>query len=282
MDQRRRVERETPASRLAEAEREIWTPASGIAPLGYHLTARLTDDRVLAPTAAARRELASIIYDQGEERGLVAFGAADNHLHIAAACDRATASELARYTLMSLRWRLQLSAAFEPCRIRPIVDQRHLGNTAGYAFRQEARHGVECDPFHDASSLVDLLGLRRLGPKTSARFRSLLPRLSPHVLAATAGIPAPKSAVIKPELLAEAALSAAGLPRFAHNNPSLQARCAAAHLLAAPADQVGALLGVTDRTIRRLRTMRPDAALLEAIKGQLLMRSAALLPAGGE
>jgi hypothetical protein len=231
---------------------------------------------VLVSTAAERRELANIVYEQGEERGLVAFGAADNHLHVAAACDRETASELARYMLMSLRWRLQLSAAFEPCRIRPIVDQRHLGNTVGYAFRQDKRHGVECDPFRDASSLVDLLGLRRLGPKTSARFRALLPRVGRSALATMAGLPVAKGATIKPDLLAEAALSAAGLPRFAHNNLSMQARCAAAHLLAAPADQVAALLGVTARTIRRLRAMRPDAALLAAIKGQLLMRSADL------
>jgi hypothetical protein len=96
-----------------------------------------------------------------------------------------------------------------------------------------------------------------------------------------AGFPVAKGATIKPELLAEAALSAAGLPRFAHNNLSMQTRCAAAHLMAAPADQVAALLGVTARTIRRLRAMRPDTALLDAIKGQLLMRSADL-PTRGE
>ena len=270
MDQKRA--RPTPSSRLAEAEPTLWTPASGRAPIAYHLTARLTDNRVIAATPAERRELARVVYEQGEARGLVAFGAADDHLHAIAACDRMTAGDLARFLLISLRWRLQLAAEFEPCRLRPIHDQRHLDNGVRYVFRQEERHGIASDPFHDASSLADLAGLRVLGPETRARVKKLLPRLD----VGTLGLVVPAGSVaVSQHLLADATLSAAGLVHFEHNAASKVARCAAVHALAAPSPIVAALLGVTDRTVRRLREARPDQELLRAIKRQLAIRSAA-------
>lgn len=253
----------------------MWTPANGRAPIGYHLTARLTDNRVIAATPAERRELARVVYEQGEARGLLAFGAADDHLHAIAACDRTVAGDLARFLLISLRWRLQLAAEFDPCRIRPIHDQRHLENGVRYVFRQEERHGIASDRFHDASSLVDLVGLRVLGPQTRARIKKLLPRLNTSTL----GLTAPTGNVtVNQQLLAEATLSAAGLTRFEHNTASKVARVAAVHALAAPSPVVAGLLGVTDRTVRRLREMRPDQELLRAIKRQLAIRSAEPAP----
>ena len=55
---------------------------------------RLRDDRVIAPTTAARRTLAGVVLGLGREPGLLAFSGADTHVHLLVACDRADSARI--------------------------------------------------------------------------------------------------------------------------------------------------------------------------------------------
>jgi hypothetical protein len=133
------------------------------------VTIRLEDDRPIATTPAALRVVARVVLQQGEERGLLAFGAADDHLHAALAADRASAGAFARYVESALVWQLGLAARFERARIRPLHDQKHAYNTFHYAHRQDSRHELDLDRAREGTSLPDLLGLRILDTSLIAR-----------------------------------------------------------------------------------------------------------------
>lgn len=271
---------ETPATR---AERELgvgerWSPDTMRVPVGVHIVLRLLDDRVIAQTVTQRRALAHVVYEQGEHRGLVAFRAADTHLHIVIVGSRFEAGMLARYVAMSLRWRLELGAPFLPASIRPLVDRRHLENGVRYAFKQEAHHGILLDPFHEASSLPDVVGLRVLGRATAMRLAASLPRLSKSALLADGGLelgPAPSEADVAEHLL-DATLAAAGLPELKLDDVSHAARRAAVHAVGLKTRELAVLLEVDPASVRRLRRKAPDKKLVAAIQRQLALRCAAL------
>jgi hypothetical protein len=269
----------TPAAR---AERELgiderWSPDAVRAPIGFHIVLRLVDDRVIVRTAAERRTLSLVLYEQGEGRGLVAFRAADTHLHILMIGSRFEAGMLARYVAMSLRWQLGLGAPFLPANIRPLMDRRHLENGVRYAFKQEPHHGIDLDPFHDASSLLDMVGLRVLGAATAARLFAALPRLSKATLLADGGLElgdTPSEAAVAEHLL-EATLAAGGLASLTRNDASHAARCAAVHAVALKTSVVAAALGIDPASVRRLRRKTPDSKLVAAIQRQLALRAGA-------
>ena len=131
------------------------TSSSSLAaePIGFHITFRLADDRPIAPTVAALRALARIVLEQGECRGLLAFGAADDHLHALLATHRVSAGDFAKYVESALRQRLALKAPFEPARIRALQDQRHAYNTFHYVQRQDSRHELDHDLVREGTSL---------------------------------------------------------------------------------------------------------------------------------
>jgi len=81
-------------------------------PLAHHLMLRLRDDRVIAPTTAARRTLAGVVLGLGREPGLLAFSGADTHVHLLVACDRAASGQLARRAEISLTRRLAPGVGF--------------------------------------------------------------------------------------------------------------------------------------------------------------------------
>jgi hypothetical protein len=175
---------------------------------------------------------------------------------------------LARYTTMSLRWRLELGAPFQPPAIRPLVDRRHLENAVRYAFKQEPHHGIVLDPFHDASSLPDLVGLRALSPATVGRFSATLPRVTKTSLLEDGGLalgPMPSRDEL-PATLLEATLAAAGLATLGLDDASHAARCAAAHAVSLPAAELGGILQIAPASVRRLRDKQPLAALLSATR----------------
>ena len=145
--------------------------------LGHHLMFRTDDDRVLAPSVPQRRALARTVHRLAEDSGLLAFGSADNHLHVVALVDRAQAGVLAHRIACSLRWALALPVPLFPTRFRAIEDQDHLKTAFHYALGQRNRHGVQSDPFLDACSLPDLLGLRLGHWDLIARVREHLPRV---------------------------------------------------------------------------------------------------------
>ena len=95
--------------------------------IGFHVTMRLDDGRVLAPGAGARRRAARVFYEQGDARGLVAFRVADTHAHALLVCSREVAGQFALYCETSLRHRLRLERAFETARVRSIED--HVTST---------------------------------------------------------------------------------------------------------------------------------------------------------
>jgi hypothetical protein len=127
---------------------------------------RLSEDRVIATTAAERRLVARVVLKQGEQAGMFAMAAADTHLHAAAGCSERAAKKFAQRIGSSLRQRLGLPVGFLPTRPKPIQDIWHLRSALTYILDQSRRHGLATDPFFEATNLPDLLGLRVLGRYT--------------------------------------------------------------------------------------------------------------------
>ena len=146
--------------------------------LGFHLMFRLEDDRVIAPSAAKRRTLARPVYRVCEDCQLLCFGAADTHLHVEVTDPPERLGRLTQRLTESLRRSLRIPVRFARPHIKPLRDQHHLVNTFHYGLNQRNRHGVRSDPFLDASSLPELLGMRNFPTDSLRRVREFLPRLT--------------------------------------------------------------------------------------------------------
>lgn len=92
-----------------------------------------------------------MLLSQGEERGLLAFGATENHVHETLAAGRDSAGSFAHYVETALRWQLDLGARFERAHIRSLNDQRHAYNAFHYVHRQDAPSGA-----FDEKASIDL------------------------------------------------------------------------------------------------------------------------------
>lgn len=256
-------------------------------PIGYHVTLRLEDDRPIATTKAARRLLARVVLTQGKQRGLLAFGVADDHLHAELATDRASAGAFALYVETALRWQLGLGARFDRARIRPLYDQRHAYNTFHYAHRQDSRHELALDHAREGTSLPDLLGLRVLDPSLIARVRTHLPRIrrgdlverfSPGVFERS------PSGAIRLEVLAEAAAAALALPDLRGRSVDVwRARRAAVHAAGpeVPSRLLGDCLGFGVRAVQAVRTLPGEPALIRAVEKQAILQAALASESGG-
>ncbi len=271
------------------------------APLGFHLSLRLADDRVIAPSAEARREVAAAVLKVGREAELLAFGLADTHLHLLAACDRGAAGRLAWRVELSVQARLRPKVGFDPPRWWPVRDQRHLGRAFPYVLSQD-HHGAFRDPFRDGTNLPDLLGLRLIGRYTASNVRRRLPRVGREELVALlegpreggddggreaggaaflgwpsegSGEGSTESGGAGAEVVADAAAAAACLGSLAGRTaPVVAARRAAVHAAddTVAASELAAALGVSARSLRRLAAESPDPALVAAIRGQIALR----------
>ncbi len=256
------------------------------APIGFHITMRLTDDRPIATTPAALRVVARVMLEQGRSRGLLAFGAAADHLHAALATERATAGAFARYVETALVWRLALAARFERARIRPLRDQKHATNTVHYAHRQDSRHGFNLDPAREGTSLPDLLGLRVVDTSIIARVRAHLPHIRREELVAPFPAGAFDAVAARPALslpampidlalLPDAAAAALALPDLlGRTRDAHRARRAAVHAAGphATSDDLARTLGICVRAVQTLRAMPPDLDLIRAIERQAQLR----------
>jgi hypothetical protein len=243
--------------------------------IGQHICMRLSNDAVIASTPAERRTLARVVLEKGREADLLAFGQADNHLHLETASRRAEAGRLAHDVEVSLRRRLAIAVPFAPAFIKPIEDARHLYATFRYVLRQRAHHGLEGDPLREASNLLDLLGLRTLGRYTRANVRRLLPRVTRADLLELLGVAglAPREAPL--EEVVDAALSALTLPGLAGFGAEVQAaRRAVVEVVGGrvPARVLGSWIGVGERTVFRLAARRADDELVCAVRLQLDLR----------
>jgi hypothetical protein len=144
--------------------------------IAIHLMLRLEDDRVIATSTAARRKITRSILRVGRPFGLVAFRAADTHVHLQALCDLRAAGQLGRRAAIALRRSLALPVRFKPCHVKPINDQAHLYRAFHYILRQDDHHDLNVDTYHEASNLPDLLGMRLVGRYTWENMRAHLPR----------------------------------------------------------------------------------------------------------
>jgi hypothetical protein len=255
-------------------------------PIGFHVTIRLEDDRPIATTPAALRVVARVVLGQGEARGLLAFGAADDHVHAALATDRASAGAFARYVESALVWQLGLAARFERARIRPLHDQKHAYNTFHYAHRQDSRHEINLDRGREGTSLPDLLGLRVLETSLIARVRTQLPRIRRADLVGQfpAGAFDPTTAPPDLDLLADAAAAALALADLRGRLPdALRARRAAVHAAGpdVPSRRLGECLGIGARAVQCLRAQPTEPSLVRAVTRQArLVRATKAQPDG--
>lgn len=148
--------------------------------LGYHVRLTPVDGGVIARTPEARRVLARAVHESCGAAGLLAFGLADNHLHLLLCGDRAQVSKAAMRLSQMLGWRLSIAGGFLPAYIKPIRDGAHLLSTFRYVMRQGERHGLDpaSDPWLEATSVPDLLGVRPLGASLIDQVKVRLPRLT--------------------------------------------------------------------------------------------------------
>ncbi len=247
--------------------------------IGHHIMLRCDDDRVLAPSTAQRRALARAVHRATRDLPLLAFGAADTHLHLELLGDRATAGAAAQRVACSLHWALDLGVPFAPTRTKPLADHAHERSTFHYVLNQHRRHGTSNDPPLDATSLPDLLGLRVLGTDDLLlRVREHFPRLQRGDLLPHLGVeelePVSQDLLeaVAVEghhaLLRDAAAGAIALGTLEGRAPRVvEARTALVHLLApccSPAT-VGAVVERTDSVIRRTRQRPENPALQRAI-----------------
>jgi hypothetical protein len=247
--------------------------ATSAAMLAWHVTHALSDRRVVASAPEELRVVARTVIEAGGD-ALLAFRASDNHVHSVFAGDRAAAGRFGRHVATALHHRLRLPVAFEPTGFRPIRTQGHLVNTFDYVLGNAEHHGAAHDPLFEASNLPDLLGLRSIGAATRARVRAMLPRVDRARLLGLLGVDTLGPA-FAPEHLVGAACAAAAIATLESRSPeALVARIAALHagVPHLPVTGLDTLLGIPERTARRLRAHRPDPALVTAIGLQMGLR----------
>jgi hypothetical protein len=249
-------------------------------PLGFHLTFRLLDGRVLAPTELHRRMGARAIVRIGARRGLVAYGIADTHLHVVVLLDRDEAGKLARCLGTALKRAWPSPVPFEPARFVAIRDQGHLHRTVRYVLRQQQRHGVTIDPCHDGNSLPDVLGWRHMGHEARVyvdRLRRHVPRLDLDELweiSVEGGLPDLRTTYISSAVgLAEAGAAAFVIPTiFGSTADQVKARHACVHAglrCGMSNHELGSELRLSLRHVQRLRGEEIDEDLVRAVGWQL-------------
>ncbi len=242
--------------------------------LAWHLMFRTDDDRVIAPSTAARRALARTVYELAGPCGLLAFGAADNHLHVVVVCSRELAGRLAQRLAVALRARLGIAVRFFPTRFREVRDQRHLRAVLHYVLGQRNHHGLGSDPFLDASSLPELLGMRLLRTDSVGLVRELLPRVTRGELQKHLGV---ATLELGPSLVqpVDAVAGALGLADLDVDRALGHLGRAAVVQLCGdemPTRVLMELLNRGPRTISRLRGVEVPLRLMRAAQQQLALR----------
>jgi hypothetical protein len=241
--------------------------------LAQHIVIRPADNRPLFTNLEARTGFTQAIVAVGKPFEVPAWGAGDCHGHLISMGERTLAGELARRVELSLTRRLRLDVGFCPVSIKPIEDQSYLRSSIPYAMRQNDRHNVPCDPYHEGSSLPDALGLRLLAPDLPALLARVAPRLD---LVPMLGGLGPRPAADDVETLAPAAAAAIGRPNLYGKGRATRAARRAVIELApdASAAQLRDALGCSQRTLGRLRRLPPaPRPLIDAVIGQARWRN---------
>jgi hypothetical protein len=244
--------------------------------LAYHVIQRLEDDRVLVRDTGQRRIYADTVLRIGRDAGLFCFGLPDTHSHAGVECDRSTAGRFAQRLAVGLRQNLGLVVSFGPVRVREIRDQGHLGNAFSYILAQASHHGVDADPWLEATAVPDLLGLRVIGGYLRPRVRALLPRIRRADLLAKLAIKDLDAGGALDDL-GDAAAAIIAVPVLIGRAPGIidarRAAIAVARGQGADTARIAELLGISARAVRWLEgtAARPDH--VRAIGLQLGLRA---------
>lgn len=245
--------------------------------LAYHLGIRRLDNAVLAQSRHQRIRLVRSVLQQGRDLGLVVFGLGDHHAHLKTCGTAAEAQELGRRLALSFGRLLRVSTGIVRTFIKPVEGGRYLYTLFRYVLEQPERHGNAVDPSCEGTSLPDLLGLRPAGSFVASAVRALLPRVDRPALLRLAGVSslAPPTGFQADELL-PATLAAAALPELrGHGSEAQDARRAAMVVAEGQLENksLAELLSIGESTFYRLRARKPVETLVEAIRGQLGLRS---------
>ncbi|MBM4369361.1 MAG: hypothetical protein FJ102_24320 [Deltaproteobacteria bacterium] len=240
---------------------------------GFHVVFRAVDDRVLAPDDATRRALAGCLLRVGRTRGLFGLGAADTHAHALLAGNAATAGRFVHDARLSLP--VVLGIPMAAASVKPLRDVWHAESALGYVHRQDTHHGVVADPYREATTLPDLLGLRLGHLWTAQRVREVVPRVSRASLLAHWGLDALVEG-FDLDLLAEAGAAAAGVATLVGKSPrvvEVRRACIFAAAGESPS-RVAEALGIATRTLRELRESPAAPLALRAVRLQMGLRLA--------
>lgn len=242
--------------------------------MGWHVTFRLWSDRVIAPEAGGVAAAADALTRLSGEEAVLAWHLADTHGHLLLLGSRRRAGEAARRLLIALHRRLRLEEGFQPARFTEVRDQRHLRSAFWYILRQAEHHGLQEDPWALGSCLPGLVGARLGGGALGDRVARHLPRVREEDLCARLGwsglVPDDLGeGVGELALLGESAALAVGRLGLEGRWAELvAARRAAVRLgleVARPT-QVASALGVSPRTVRRLRDQSVQDEVIEVVR----------------
>lgn len=246
------------------------------AALGWHVVVRLLDDRVLVATPAEALALARSMAELAVDWPVLAWRAADTHLHFLVLGHRRGAGELARRVNLRLGQGVKGGLCCEAARLRPVRDQAHLRNSFWYVLRQAEHHGVGSDPWHVASSLPDLLGLRLLEEASAGRVRAHLPRVTRRGLLGVLGwrdegLPE----AVPLGLISEAGAAALGRGSWRSRvvlGEEVRAAGVQLALRQAGRAEVARGLGLSPTTVRRLAVLPVGGRVRRAVEGQVAWR----------
>lgn len=240
--------------------------------LAFHVRFRLHTGDTLADSRHARWAFARSADRIGARAGLVAFSAPGDHAHfLLAGCTRSDAGKFAHDLECSHHFQLPTKAPFRPAWIGEISDADHLDAAFSYVLANVRKHGTDQDPTSETSSAHDLLGIRRLAPRTTHRALEVFPRVDLRSVALAVWGTRDLGVGTDARLLAGAAAAVAGADLRGTGCPS-SVRIAAAHIGHADglaSGELQARLSVSSRHLRRMLGAAPDAQTLRAIRAQL-------------
>jgi len=188
---------------------------------------------------------------------------------------RANAGEFARRVEISLQYHLDLHTGFAEAHLRDVRDQHHLQRAFHYILEQRERHNLPLDPFHDGSSLPNLVGLRFGLGDLKGRVRDRIPRLDLGGLGDRYGVANPRDTHFRLEDL-PASVQSATLSTMDENPRTTLIKAAAAQALGTQfsREEVCEALKISARQVSRLRQRPVPAPLVTALRNQLSLRAA--------
>lgn len=245
--------------------------------MGTQLVLRLRRDRTIAPTLAERRVAVRVVLQLGQGQGLLGHGLVDTHQHLETLAQEADAMQTGRVIASSLQRRLGLRGGFQRAEPTEIRDVWHLRNLLRYLLTQAQHHRVRVRQWYESTWLPDLLGARPPGEAVRRLIVRELPRLRLEEILEWLEVPRIVPLEVgRPEVVLDATLAAAALPRLAGTSePMMVLRRAALEVMGRGigVEEAAAHLGVSRSTVR-LRRRPSDGLWVGAIRWQLGLREA--------